>query len=265
LQVKATTFPFSKQPLDPPGFRLIQDYKTTGPVTNGIVALFRLNEAGDDKYMQVLFSGENNREFYSGKGPQSGTADIPYRTMPTPTLISRQKGEAWKRPFIAVYEPYTGTNNSTVERIENIDRSKAENFSAVKVFNKDGSRQIILQSLNPGQLQQKDDWKFKGSFGVINFDKNGGKYLYLGEGSQVSYQQYSVMINGAKGSANVLINGNTLTVTCNRETTISIKGLSAKTLTLTVAGKMKKLPVLKTKEGISFKIPVTTNAEIKFL
>ncbi|MBD0279091.1 MAG: hypothetical protein ICV81_14195, partial [Flavisolibacter sp.] len=85
--VKPATFPISKEPFDPPGFRLIQDYQTTGKTDKGVVALFSLKENNTDKYMQVLFTGEENRAFYSGKGPQSGTADIPYRTMPTPTLI----------------------------------------------------------------------------------------------------------------------------------------------------------------------------------
>jgi hypothetical protein len=111
IPMRPAPFPISKQPFDPPGFRNIQDYQSTGTTTNEVIALFSLKEnAAKPRFMQVLFAGESGREFYSGKGPKSGTADIPYRTMPTPTLVARQQGEAWKRPFILVYEPYIRDN-----------------------------------------------------------------------------------------------------------------------------------------------------------
>jgi len=264
LQMKPTSFPISKEPLDPPGFRLIQDFKTTGKTINNVVALFSLKEAGDDKHMQVIFSGENGREIYSGKGPKSGTADLPYRNIPTPTLINRQIGEAWKRPFIAVYEPFAGSNNNTVEKIENIDRSNPGDFTAVKVYNKDSSQQIILQSIK-GEQVQKDDWKFKGNFGVISTDKNGLNYLYIGEGSQIAYKQYSVNTGTPKGAANLIVIGNTLTISCNQKTSITIQGLHAKTLTLIEADKETTLPVLQTKEGISFTVPSVKGAHIQIM
>ncbi|MBD0289088.1 MAG: hypothetical protein ICV79_27265 [Flavisolibacter sp.] len=263
VAVKSTTFPLSKEPFDPPGFRLIQDYQTTGKTDKSVVALFSLKENGADKYMQVLFTGEGDRTFYSGKGPQSGTADIPYRTMATPTLICRQEGEAWKRPFIAVYEPFTGTNNFTVEKIENADRSQLDNFAAVKVSNKDGSQQIILQSLNKEQFHEKENWRFKGNFGVINFVNNQLNYLYLGEGQQIAYQQYGIETKTPNSSANVIINGNKLMVSSNGETTIKIPTASAKAVTLTENGQTKQLSVIKTKEGISFTLPTVLNAEIQ--
>ncbi|WP_170234089.1 heparinase II/III domain-containing protein [Segetibacter aerophilus] len=265
IQLTPANFPISKEPLDPPGFRLIQDYKTTGKTPNGVTALFSLNERGDNKYMQVLFGGEHNREFFSGSAPQSGTADLPYRTMPTPTIIARQEGEAWKRPFIAVFEPFNGANNYTVEKIENLDLSPKGDFSAIKVYSKNGSQQIILQSLKADQLQVKDNWKFVGSFGVINTEKGDLKYLYLGEGKEISHGRYSVISNQPAGSANVTINGNKLTVTCNQPTTITVKASSAKTVTLTEKGRKKGLPVTSTKDGISFTLPAVANGVVTIL
>ncbi|MGZ5135886.1 MAG: heparinase II/III domain-containing protein, partial [Flavitalea sp.] len=115
LPISPAYFPISKEPYDPPGFRLIEDYKSTGKLNHGVVALFGLKENKDDKFMQLLFAGESGREFYSGNAPRSGTADTPYRTMKTPAIICRQEGEAWNRPFIALFEPFSGKNNHTVE------------------------------------------------------------------------------------------------------------------------------------------------------
>ena len=271
-------FPISTEPYDPPGFRLIQDYKSTGKREAGVVALFGLHEDGDDKYMQVLFTGEKSREFYSGSGPRSGTADLPYRNMPTPTIICRQEGEAWQRPFIALYEPFNGRNNFTVDRIEHLDQSSPGEFTALKVFSKDGSEQIILQSVSSDQLHKKqdgppstvdrrpgvsDDWQFKGSFGVIQLHQNNLSYLYLGSGSFISYQQYSIECPMPNGSAHLMMRGNKLQVSCNQEMLISLNSSNAGSATLTVNGKSEKLSLIKAGSGIKFSVPAISNAEIE--
>lgn len=263
LSLKPVPFPISKEPFDPPGFRNIQDYQAVGKRNRGVVALFSLKEGADDKYMQVLFAGERDREFYVGKAPPSGTADIPYRTLPTPTLVCRQEGEAWKRPFIAVYEPFSGVGNFSVDRIENEDRSDPGTFTAVNVFGKDGSRQIILQSVHTEGVHKKGDWTFKGAFGVVNLINSQLNYLYLGEGGHLSYQHYSVEAKTPAGSAHVLIHSGGLKVSCTGEITISIRGSSAKRGTL-IEGKIKQeIPLKKTEDGISFTISAASQAEIQ--
>ncbi len=256
-------FPLSKDPYDPPGFSLIEEYKSIGERQDGVVALFGLHENGDDKYMQVFFAGEKSREYYSGKAPKSGTADLPYRNMPTPTIICRQEGEAWKRPFIALYEPFNGQNNFSVQRIENLDRSNPGEFTALKVFHKDGNEQIVIQSVNPNQLYKKSDWQFQGSLGVIQLQKNNLAYLYLGSGRFISYQQYSMESTQPDGAAHLMINRNKLHVTCNQETLISINTSNASSATLTMNGKSEKLPVTKTGSGIKFTVPATLSGEVE--
>lgn len=266
IPVHSATFPISKQPFDPPGFRNITDYKSTGPTSNETVALFSLNEnASKPRFMQVLIAGEEERTFYSGKAPPSGTADVPYRNIPTPAFIARQQGEAWKRPFIAVYEPFEGSNHFTVEKIENIERSNAGEFSAVKVSNKNASTQIILQSVKGDKVQQKDDWQFQGKFGVVSLDKNALQYLYLGDGKQIAYKQYSLISKQGSGSANLIIHGNNLTVSCNQETEVQIKGRSANSIHLKEGGADKELSIQKIAGGMSFIVPEVMNGEIEIL
>jgi hypothetical protein len=258
-----TVFPLSKKPFDPPGFRMIQDYQSIEATSQNVIALFSLKQNGDNRFMQALFTGEKDRTFYTGKGPKSGTADTPYRYMATPTLVCRQQGEAWKRPFIAVYEPFSGNGHFTVDEIENTDISHPGDFTALKVFNKDGSQQIILQSLNKEQLQKNKDWNFKGNFGVINLENNKLKYLYLGAGEQISWQQYTIESGSSDGAANMIVNGNELIISCNQQTTIRIAGSSAKKVMMQAAGETKSLPIIKSKEGITFTIPAIDNAVVK--
>jgi hypothetical protein len=263
LPVTSAVFPISKKPFDPPGFRMIQDYQSTNATSKNLIALFSLNQNEDNRFMQVLFTGEKDRTFYTGKGPKSGTADTPYRYMATPTLVCRQQGEAWKRPFIVLYEPFRRNNGFTVESIENMVSSYSGDFTALKVFNKDGSQQIVLQSLDKEHLQRDKNWNFKGNFGVINLEKNKLKYLYLGSGEQLSWQQYTIESGSSDGAANMIVNENELTISCNQQTTIHIAGSLAKKIMIQAAGETKSLHMIKSKEGIAFTIPAINNAVIK--
>ena len=264
IAVKPATFPISQQPFDPPGFRNIGAIGSTGKRDEGLIALFSLTENKEaPDFMQVLFTGENGREFFSGMAPQSGTADTPYRNMPTPTIINRQEGEAWKRPFVAVYEPFSGKDHFSVDSIQREGHSPANDFTAIRIFNKDRQQQIVLHSLKPNQLQQNDDWKFRGNFAVINLIKNQLNYLYLGDGNLLSYKAYAIAASEPNSAANLVIDGNNLLVSCNQKITVSVSGSTAKTATLTTGGQSKPLSVKRTTTGISLVIPPIINASIQ--
>ncbi|HEX5024073.1 MAG TPA: hypothetical protein VFV68_02325 [Agriterribacter sp.] len=262
LSLKTTALPVNKTPFDPPGLRYIKDCRSTGNTDSSIVALFSLKEKGDDKYMQVLFTGEKGRAFYAGDGPSSPTADLPYRDKPTPTLICRQEGEAWTKPFVAIYEPFAGAGNFSVQRIEKEANDSLGNFTAINVYNKEGSRQVIFQSLNSSELQQKNGWRFKGNFGIVNLVNGQLTYLYLGDGNEMGYERYGIIINNGHGAANLVITKNGLQVSCNQEITVSIKGVSAKSVMLSTGGRQKQCAVSKDKEGISFTVAPVINGEI---
>jgi hypothetical protein len=184
--------------------------------------------------------------------------------LPTPTLVSRQDGEAWKRPFIAVYEPFSGDNNYSVEKIAIEDRSASGDFVAVNVYNKDKSRQIVLQSIDSNKVYKIGNWQFKGNFGVINLVNNQLKYLYLGDGNAISFQKYSLEIKSRHGAANLTFNNdNALEISCNQETTISIRGSTAKSIAIVTADKKTFIPISKTGDSISFKVPATTKSIIQ--
>ena len=213
--------------------------------------------------MQVLFAGSKGREFFSGKGPSSGTAEIPYRSKPTPTLISRQEGQAWNRPFIAVFEPFTGNLNYNTERIELEDDSNSGIFTALKVTNRDETEQLIFQSLDREIYNKKDDWTFQGNFGIIGFSKKALAYLYLGDGMEISYKNYSLKLIDENGSANLVIDGNILKIDCSQETVVSISSANVKKITLITASGQRDLVYSLNEKDVSFMVPAVKDAEIK--
>ncbi len=263
LAVAAATLPLHSKPADPPGLRIIRDLQSTGKTDAPAIGLFTIPVSGEaNRFMQVLFAGAPSRTFYAGKAPATGTADKPYRELPTPTLICRQEGEAWRRPFIAIYEPFSGESNYTVEQISLEDIRKPGEFSAVQVISKQQSRQVILQSLNSQQLYTKGAWKFRGQFGVISLKGDQPEYLYLGDGNEIAWGSYSLSCRQPHSAANLQLLGDQLIISCHQPTLVRIGKSKAKQVVLIVAGKRQELLVITTADGISFEVPPVINASL---
>jgi hypothetical protein len=182
--------------------------------------------------------------------------------MPTPTLIARQQGEAWKRPFIAVYEPFTGKENSQVLTVSVIDHSEPGNFTALKIVNKDGSSQLVFQALDGENHYSNNDWQFSGHFSVIGLRNEKIDYIYLGNGNEAGYQGYSLRINDSAGAASLQVRADRLKISCNQETLVTIPEGKIKKITLVNAGIEKNLVFLVDNATISFTVAALSGAEI---
>lgn len=264
LKMKKDSFPYSTSPLDPPGFRLIKDYQSLAPGAKTVKALFSLTEKENrNRYMQVLFAPSDNRMFYTGMAPASGTADQPYRSMLTPVVIAQQHGEAWKQPFIAVFEPYYGDLNSSVTSIQWIDSTQKDKLVIFAVSNKDQSRQTIFQSPDAEKNYQQNNLVFQGNFAVISTISERVQYLYLGSGRTVGNDKLILESTVSKGSANVELKGEAITYSANQQTLLKIKEKSKVSATLKSGG--KTTPVIPSRQGnwLVFRLPAAHNAELK--
>lgn len=263
IVLKATQFPISKEPLDPPGFRCINQYQHSGDQPNGVIARFSLTEdLSRQKFMQVLFAGEEKRDFYTGMAPSSGTAQSPYNSKPTPTIICRQEGEAWTRPFIAVYEPYQGAKSATVQHVELLEKSQPYMFTALKISNVKANDQLVFQDVKGVQLHVKEGWCFKGYMGVVSLSSKHVDYLYLGEGTRISYNDFSLNTMSSKGSANLMIDGDKYTITCNQATEIKLPASGHAKGFIQIGAEKKVLKATIKANIISFVVPAVKDAVI---
>jgi hypothetical protein len=140
-------------------------------------------------------------------------------------LIARQSGEAVTKPFVVVYEPFSDVSSRTVDSIAMEDRSDPTTFSAFNVIHKNGNRQLILQSTNENKGYEKNQWRFKGHFGVINLNNGKPDYIYLGDGQEISHGQYSIISSQPNGAAHLQIKENLVELSCNQKTTLIINGI----------------------------------------
>jgi hypothetical protein len=120
-----------------------------------------------------------------------------YDDQPTPTLIVRQEGEAWSRPFAFVYSPSSASDETRA--------GEADGVQAVETLSTNGAFKglMVHSSVNGQAIRQyilvsgEDDAayrsttpaiSFDGHFGVITVNKAGELLsLYIGSGESLQY------------------------------------------------------------------------------
>jgi hypothetical protein len=212
------------------GLRFIQSLKGTDAFDGSVKAVFimedELSKPGR-RFMKVLMTGEKNRNYFTGLAPATKTVLPAYAALKTPTLVVKQQGEAWTRPFVAVYEPYSG-NGDQIQSVEIISSDEALPASVVRVTNKDSVVQLVFQSGEDNQLISKGNWQFKGTFAVVQLKKGMVEELYLGSGSSIRYGDYSISSNVPDAAGSLKIDGSKARISGNHDLTVTIKNKTIK-------------------------------------
>lgn len=110
---------------------------------------------GDDITMSMWMKGEQERKIFSALSPMteglSRIKQMPYviADQPTLTFVARQRGEAWKRPFVSVFEPHTAKNAPSrirEVRFPEVSATGEGNHTGIQVIQTDGTADWILSS-----------------------------------------------------------------------------------------------------------------------
>ncbi len=174
-------------------------------VADDIKATFKLRISGkEDVFMNMWMHGEPNREIFSVQSPPSrafGNGMLPKEIadLPLPTIVARQWGEAWTKPFVAVYEPSTSSEAQSIASIRGFSPDDAgEDFVGISVEGKTGDKQWIFSETSPHRISYQG-MNFEGTFGVVGVVKGTTEYLFLGRGKKIGEHAYS--ITATKGPA----------------------------------------------------------------
>jgi len=217
---------------DATGLRYIKSLESSGIYQGSVKVSFRIEDdvsKPDQRFMKVLMPGEKNRTYFTGKAPATKTVMPAYSSIQTPTLIVQQKGEAWKHPFVAIFEPYSGSVDN-IASAEIISTEKNNLLTAVRVINKDLTEQIIFQSSVNKELHTGINWQFKGIFGVVHLKNGQLEEMYLGSGTELSYGDFTISSTNPEASASIKFSDGKMFVSCNQEVTISAKNKKWKVL-----------------------------------
>lgn len=199
----------------------------------------------DDISMNLWMKGEAEREVFTALSPMteglSRTPGMPYniREQPTLTFVARQKGEAWNRPFVAVYEPSSQKEPGCISEVSfpEVNRKNKNSAVSVCVRQKDGRTDYILSSDRPEETCSSGNMSAQATYALWGNKQGNDCTLFLGNGTLLSTP--NIIIKSAT-LANVLLeykNG-TWHYTASADCTVS---LNKKTYRLKAVSKATEL------------------------
>ncbi|WP_052415849.1 hypothetical protein [Algibacter lectus] len=96
--------------------------------------------------------GNENREIFKVKSPSSeafrhGMIPKNIEEAPLLTTVVRQYGEAWNRPFVAIYEPSTTSEPSTIKQVDTFGSPSNKSFvGGLKIESLQDRTDIVFSS-----------------------------------------------------------------------------------------------------------------------
>lgn len=184
------------------GSLMAYDYlwdKKSHSTSQDFKAQFAIRNNGNDVFMNVWMKGQEGREVFSVKAPatksfKGASGGLPYDVNKSPlqTLVVRQDGEAWSKPFAAVFEPSTSSAPASIRQITSFNASGASaGFVGLKVESLAGRIDYIFSSDDVAKTVSYNDMQAKSTYSVITTDGNGFT-LFMGNGTLVAKGDYQM-------------------------------------------------------------------------
>jgi Heparinase II/III-like protein len=170
---------------DLPGYRYFQNERSLVYSGDFRAQFTARTPDGADHIMSAWMLGNLGRRIFAVNAPpdHAGRESLPkeLNSIPMPTLLVRQNGDAWNTPFICIYEPHLGASTG---RTRAIRAAHVETGAAVAacVVDGDSFNAILAQDDQPTAARRIEGWQFQGNFAAIL--RHGGQIdeLYLGHG-----------------------------------------------------------------------------------
>ncbi|MBB5440264.1 hypothetical protein HDC92_003964 [Pedobacter sp. AK017] len=153
---------------------------------------------GDHVYMNLWMKGYAGREVFSIKSPPTKAFrkeghGIPYDVEKAPflTIAARQHGEAWKHPFVSVFEPSTEKEGKSIESINSFNPADASSdFVGIIVKSKTGRIDYIFSSVKDETVLY-NNISARATYAVVT-EKNDDYTLFLGNGTELKARGFSI-------------------------------------------------------------------------
>ncbi len=191
--------------------------ETSVEVDSPFKATYNLSVNNDNIKMNMWMNGNENRELFKVKAPHSEAFRkiLPKEIEEAPqlTTVVRQYGEAWKTPFVAVYEPSSSDEPATIKSVETFKVDSKSSFVGLKIDSKSNRTDYVFSS-DVFDFYSYNNINFTGTFGLVT-EEDKGAILFIGAGKKLSYQGYTIEILGKKSGAATLVTGSQFKLTCN--------------------------------------------------
>jgi hypothetical protein len=206
------------------GYDYFENKKAT-QYSGNFAARFNINlEKKDDVAVDMWMKGYPERTIFNVMSPKSNAfvkGSIPDELLgkQLPTLIVRQKGEAWNRPFVAVYHPYAVAENSSVKKVEYFGNSG--DFVGIAVQSSSRTDYVFNSASGEPDVTYRD-MRFKGNYAVISEADGVPVFLFLGEGQFLALGKWSIVSKDAGVQVSLTRSGNDCELFTSGDITITV-------------------------------------------
>ena len=180
-----------------PGWRTFEQTKSSVEIDKAVNIRFDLNTT--KRYMHMLVPGGVKREYTTAVGPGTYEALNGYEDKKTQIVAIRQKGEAWNKPYVSVFEPSKNATSS-VQSVENLTSgSKIVGAKVVSVVGGKTITDYIISNENASDTYTSTNpaITFKGRFGIVRVEDKQTT-LYIGEGTSLVYESNTLTADAKK-------------------------------------------------------------------
>ncbi|MFI3301951.1 MAG: hypothetical protein SNH35_06535 [Rikenellaceae bacterium] len=183
----------------------------------------------EDVFMNLWMKGSPDREIMSINSPPCkafrGNAGLPYDVYNETylTFIARQYGEAWDRPFISVYEPFTSTEGKSVASIKGFDDENGnKSFAGIELTHKSGRKDFVMSS-TAGKVAKYKNMTTDAAYALVGITSKSELELFMGNGKSLQYGDYKIE---SKECGNVVlkVEGKVSTLYAEVDATVTING-----------------------------------------
>ena len=182
-------------PVKSPGWAYFENTMATKPTNEAVNVKFHIKE--DNRFMHMFIPNGNQREYTTALAPPTREAEKGYLKKKTQVIAIRQKGEAWDKPFVSIFEPTVNEKSSVQSVASLMDGTKVVGAIVISKVEKSIITDYIISQDNANSVYENKqlNLKFEGRFGIVRVEEVKGKKtvsLYIGEGKQLSYSKATV-------------------------------------------------------------------------
>jgi hypothetical protein len=187
------------------GYNYFENKKAVG-YDRDFKAQFHIGlEQQEDVIVDMWMKGYQGRTIFDVVSPKSNAFDRGYKPeellgKSLPTLLVRQKGEAWNRPFVAVYQPYTYTEGPSIRSVDYFGNT--DNFVGIIVQSASRTDYIFNSASGDPDILYRH-MQFKGNYAVIGEINGALECFFLGNGRFLAWDKWSIMSKDADVQASL--------------------------------------------------------------
>jgi hypothetical protein len=152
-----------------------------------------------EHHMDLWMLGNASRRVFALDAPANHAVrdalPVEFSQISMPTILARQQGDAWQRPFVVIYEPHLGVDGA---KIQNVRMAKLADVNATVaacvIAGRAGSdfQMVLMQDDQPNQFRKIENYNFQGSFGAAILREDLISELYLGNGKMLGDERTSL-------------------------------------------------------------------------